>query len=69
VDDYRGAVAFRPAPPAPKGVDVPTIQIPPADDVFFAPPVPESDEAIEPVTDLTVVPETVVGEVNEPAND
>lgn len=69
VDDYRGTVTFRPAPPEPEGMDAPTIQIPSEDDVFFAPPAPESDETGEPVTDLSVVPETVVGEANEPVSD
>ncbi|MDI6448452.1 tetratricopeptide repeat protein [Anaerobaca lacustris] len=64
VDDYRGAVAFKPAPPAPEGASIPTIQIPPAEDVFF-----EGSEPVAPDTNSIAAPETAVGEANEPASN
>jgi len=68
VDDYRGAVAFKPAPPMPEGASIPTIQIPPGEDVFFAPTLPAGDQTVAPGTDSSAAPETAVGEANEPAS-
>lgn len=54
VDDYRGAVTFRPAPPKTKAASAPQVQITPldanapSDQVFFAPATPEANAPAVP---------------------
>lgn len=70
VDDYRGAVTFKPAPqPKSENAFSPDIQIAPSDDIFFAPAAPESNEAPAPDQDSNATPEMAVPEANEPASN
>jgi hypothetical protein len=79
VDDYRGAVTFRPAPqPKPQAASAPKVQIGPVDtnapivipapnNVSVAPTIPESNETPKTGQDSNVAPAPVVPEANAPA--
>lgn len=80
VDDYRGAVTFKPAPqPKPEAASAPKIQIPPVDTnapmIIPAPnnvsivPTPESNEVPAAEPDSNATPEPAVPEANAPAGN
>lgn len=85
MDDYQGAVVFKPAPqPKPEAASMPTIQIGPdavnnpitiqaSDDVYVAPATPsgasDSNDVSEPNVDAGGVGATETAEANEPTNN
>ncbi|UCD50329.1 MAG: tetratricopeptide repeat protein [Phycisphaerales bacterium] len=85
MDDYQGAVVFKPAPqPQPAAASVPTIQLGPdavnspitidaADDIYVAPPTPaetsDSDNVAEPGVDAGGAGATETTEANEPTSN
>jgi len=81
VDDYRGAIAFKPAPqPKPEAASTPQIQITPGDTnapivipapngVSVMPATPESNEAPVATPDSNVTPAPAVPEANAPAGN
>ncbi len=81
VDDYRGAVTFKPAPePKPEAASMPKIEIGPVDvnapmvipapnNVSITPAAPESTVAPVAAPDSNAAPEPTVPEANAPASN